>query len=556
LTAEYGFYLSDLAVAILRAVELAATLLVCLIKLALLLTADRPRRYLTNHWADYALIFTLIVQGFVYVALKETPEFQYLEARGLHVSLLTAYTVLVQLALVLILALESPFFHRTLVRLRLHPARSFLLSFVFIILLGALLLCLPKAVAPGRSLSFLDALFTATSAVCVTGLVVVDTGTHFSLLGQGIILTLIQLGGLGMFTFTAFLAVLLGRGLEKEEETAVGAWLNVGVTTKLARMVKLILAATFGMEGVGALLLYLDWAEEIPDPFARGFASGFHAVSAFCNAGFALFPDSLVRFAGAPVTNLAVMGLIVLGGLGFVVLVELGRLLVRRTSPGRCSLHTLLVLSMTLCLLGAGALLMVVTETGNTLDPAAGPAWLWMSAFQSVTLRTAGFNTVDCAALLPVTALWMMVFMAIGGSPGSTAGGMKTTTVTVLVAALRMRLRRQAVATLFHRPLTPGSVRRALTVAGLFTIAAVLLSAMLWGVEQAALLPVAFETVSALGTVGLSLGITGSLSGMGKLLIIAAMFIGRVGPLTVGIAVTGKTAAEALQQREERVLIG
>ena len=304
---EYGFYPSAFALTVLHFVELTTTILVCLIKLGLLVTAARPRQYLASHWVDYALLFTLVTQVVVYLELRQTIEFQYLEVRGLHFSILTAYTVVVQLGLVILLTIESPIFHRALVRLKLHPARSFLLSFATIILAGALLLCLPKSVTSGQTLSFVDALFTATSAVCVTGLTVVDTGTHFSLMGKSIILVLIQVGGLGIFTFTAFLAVLLGRGLAHDEAQTVGGWLNVDILARLTRTVRTILTVTFLVEASGVIFLYIDWADEIPNAFDRGFASVFHSVSAFCNAGFGLFPDNLTRFVAAPVTNLTIM---------------------------------------------------------------------------------------------------------------------------------------------------------------------------------------------------------------------------------------------------------
>ena len=554
---EYGFYPSAFVLTTLHFIELTTTILVFLIKLGLLMTSARPRQYFASHWVDYALLFTLVAQIFVYLELRQTIEFKYLEARELHFSILTAYIVVVQLGLVGLLAIESPIFHRALVRLKLHPARSFLLSFAFIILGGTLLLCLPKSVPPGKTLSFIDALFTATSAVCVTGLAVVDTGTHFSLMGQCVIMVLIQVGGLGIFTFTAFLAVLLGRGLAHDEAKTVGGWLNVDVLALLTRTVRSILTATFLIEAAGALFLYIDWAEEIPNGFDRAFASVFHAVSAFCNAGFGLFPDNLTRFVAAPITNLSIMGLIVLGGLGFEVLTEVVQLATLRKRLADCSLHTMLVVPMTLVLIIGGALLMLLTEQSNTLHTAGTAERIWASLFQSVTLRTAGFNTVDITRLLPVTAVWMIVFMAIGGSPGSTAGGVKTTTVSILIAALKRRIMGGgSPMTIYRRKLTPGSVRRAFIVMSLFVATAILLTLGLTIIEPFPTLSLLFETVSALGTVGLSLGVTASLSALGKFILVIAMFIGRIGPLTIGIAVTGIDTPEAPAHEGERVLIG
>jgi len=443
------------------------------------------------------------------------------------------------------------------------------LSFLALIAAGTLLLLVPAAAARARPLTPVEALFTATSAVCVTGLIVVDTGKDLSPFGQAVVLALIQCGGLGLMTFGSFLLVSL-RGREDLRtriyvEQVHGALPNVTPATLLRR----ILLFTAAAEGLGALVL---WAR-------LGFREGswglrvaweavFHAVSAFCNAGFSLWTDSLVGFRGDPVVNLVVMALIVTGGLGFLVLADLQALLTApraRRRIWRLSLHTKLVLVTSGILLAAGSLAFLLLEWGNTLREAPPLARVLDPLFFAVTCRTAGFNTVPTEMLTGPTLILAILLMAIGASPGSTGGGMKTTTAAVLFAGAFSRMRGRPRVEAFGRSLPVDVVSKAIATVAAFVIL-VLLGGFALQVSEIGLVPHQqasahfidhlFEIVSALGTVGLSTGITAGLSSAGKLVLVVLMFVGRLGPLAIGSSLIGQRRALPYRYPEERILVG
>ncbi len=441
------------------------------------------------------------------------------------------------------------------------PLRLLLGSFAALIAVGTLLLLLPWATPPGRPIGFIDALFTATSAVCVTGLIVRDTGSEFTAFGQAVILVLIQFGGVGIMTFSvlAFSALrrrlsIVDRALVRQTLAAVGDW--VEVRPLLATVVKFTLAA----EAMGAALLFARWQPEFGTPAAAWYAV-FHAVSAFCNAGFGLWRNSLMEWRGDVVVNAVVIALIVLGGLGFLVVYEAVSLRFRRRT---LSVHSRLVLSTTAVLVLAGAVIFAVLEKDASLAGLPRTDRVLASLFQSVTCRTAGFNTIDIAALSPATLFFMMILMVIGGSPSSTAGGIKTTTFAVLVLTAVNRLRHRVHVNVFNRTLSPASVANALSLAlaafativvGLFLL--LLLEAPDVTAERhGVFIGYLFETVSALGTVGLSTGATATLTPASRVLIAVLMFVGRLGPLTVAGALAREDQVTDWQYPEEEVLIG
>lgn len=442
----------------------------------------------------------------------------------------------------------------------LSPAQGLALSFASLIAGGTGLLSLPAASATGRPLPFVDALFTATSAVCVTGLIVVDTPTAFSGLGQVVLLVLIQAGGLGYMTLSTAIVVALGRRLSIRERLALKEALNLDTMEGLVRFALTVLRVTAAFELAGALILAVRWARDLGVAKAA-YVGLFHAVSAFNNAGFSLFSTNLMAYRGDPVVTLTIAALVISGGLGFLVVSELGRF--RRWAL--LSVHTRLVLVVTASLLAAGTLAVFVLERGNpaTLGP-LGPGEAWLAAFfQAVTPRTAGFNTLDTANLTPVTLFLLLVLMFIGASPGGTGGGIKTSTFGVTVAALWATVRGETDTTMFGRRVAPEVVARAFFVSFIAFLALNTVALLLLVVEQRALLPTLFETTSAFGTVGLSMSPPGSVVSLsagftpvGKLLVTAMMFIGRVGPLTLAVAVVGRRAVARLRYPEARVLIG
>lgn len=456
---------------------------------------------------------------------------------------------------------------------RIRPEWILIGSFAMLILVGTLLLLLPRASAlPEDPIRPLDALFTATSAACVTGLVVRDPGTEFSGLGQTLILVLFQAGGLGIMTFVAFLALTSARSLPMANTMALKHLLSTSSVSEMRRHIWVVLIFTVVVELAGALIIYA-WLPVKDDPLKAAGWSLFHAVSAFCNAGFALERDSLMGYQGETGVLVTLMALIVLGGLGFLVVtdvvgIQLTRLPLIRDVPivrrfnrripvYRLPLQTRLSLIVTGLLLGVGLAGFWWLEAGHLLAGESLPGALGIAAFQSVTSRTAGFNTVAIDALQPATLLLLMALMVIGASPVSTGGGIKTVTLGVLVLAMRALLTGRERVEAFGRALPQKAVFAALSVAVLYLVAAGL------GVFAVALfdpgIPLqkqSFEVISALSTVGLSTGITAELSTGSKLVLCVLMFIGRVGPLSLALSMFRGTPHVRYQYPEEDLVVG
>lgn len=417
----------------------------------------------------------------------------------------------------------------------------------------------------GAPLSWLDALFTATSAVCVTGLIVVDTATHFTLLGQAFILLLIQLGGLGILTFTTLIIVALGRRLSLHHEAVTANTAEIAPDIDFRQLVRNVVLFTFLFEAAGAVVLFAAWVPR----FSLGAAAWhalFQAISAFCNAGFSTFNDSLMGFQGAPVTLTVIMTLVVLGGLGFLTLEELHlRWRKRRDAPPRLSLHSRLALVVTALLLIGGWLAFSVLEWNNTLGDLAAWQKVLNGLFMSVTARTAGFNTVDYSATAESSNFLTILLMSIGGSPGSTAGGIKTTTVAVIALLAYSRLRGHQITSVQHRSIPEETVQRAV---GLFVVGFIVVTGAILFFAMVQLEPggggggdflvYMFEAVSAFNTVGLSMGGTGDLTESGKVVTILLMYVGRVGPLTFAsaIALRRPTTSGEFRYAYEDVIIG
>jgi trk system potassium uptake protein TrkH len=409
-------------------------------------------------------------------------------------------------------------------------------------------------------LSLLDAFFTATSAVCVTGLVVVDTPNDLSIFGQIVVLVLIQAGGLGYMAITTVVAVAIGKQLTVHERLTLQEALNVQTMDGLIRFVLNVFKLTLAFELIGALVLASRWMGQMGVGKALYYGL-FHAVSAFNNAGFALFSDSLIGFRDDVVVNATILTLIVCGGVGFVVLTELGRLRKAR----RLSVHTRLVLTTSAALILGTTLAIFVLEHRNprTIGELALPQGLLASFFQAVTPRTAGFNTLDIGAMTPATLFLLMVLMFIGAAPGGTGGGIKVTTFSITVAALWATVRGAHDVVVFKRRLPPELVARAFLVSLIAFLALNGIAALLLITEGRGLLPTLFETVSAAGTVGLSTGaagapvsLVGQFSPLGKLLLIATMYMGRIGPLTLAVAVARGGTPARVRYPEGKILVG
>lgn len=436
---------------------------------------------------------------------------------------------------------------------KVSPAKILVGGFALLILLGAILLTLPISTHSGR-LSFLDALFTATSAVCVTGLVVVDTGTYFTRFGQTVIMLLIQLGGLGIMTAATVFFILLGKKITLRERLVIQEALNQISMQGLVRLVQTVVMLTLIVQGIGAVLLATRF---IP---LYGFGTGlfyavFHAVSAFCNAGFDLIGGfrSIEPFAADPVIPATIAALLILGGLGFTVLLEIAD----RRRFARFSLHAKMALMVTFLLLSGGTLFILLLEYSNPSTLGQFNFWgkLYNAFFTAATPRTAGYNTVPTGQLAEATLFLIIFLMFIGASPSGTGGGIKTTTFgTLLVAALSL-FRGDEEPLLFRKRIPIIVLNKALSVAMASMLLIFLVTMALTVTEQKPLLKLLFETTSAFATVGLSTGITPELSPLGRVLIIITMFIGRLGPLTM-VFTLANPRKKPFRFTAERIMIG
>jgi trk system potassium uptake protein TrkH len=440
-------------------------------------------------------------------------------------------------------------------RLHLKPAQTLALSFALLILAGALILSLPQVVVDPAQISFIDALFTATSATTVTGLSVAPISEYYQTAGQWVILLLIQLGGLGIMTFGALIFFLPRRRMPLQEEIALQGVLEAESIGSVRREIGSIFVITLTIEALGALLLWVFFRNETPNPL---FQAIFHSISAFCNAGFSLFPTNLEVYVDRPAVNLIIIGLVILGGLGFPVLHNLGNypLFGRGSTSWRLTFHSKMVLTISAGLLLAGTVGLFLLEYDRALAPLP---WhhQWITAFfQSATARTAGFNTVNIARLSDASIFLMILLMWIGGSPISTAGGIKTTTFGVMLATLRSLLRRREEIEIFRRRLAPQAVQKALSVGFISSSLLALLLLSLLAVEEGDFKVILFEAVSAFNTVGLSIGNTAAFSPMGKAILILIMFIGRLGPLTIAYTLAERTSRGIYHYPEERVIVG
>ena len=448
----------------------------------------------------------------------------------------------------------------------MHPATLVLSSFLPLILAGALLLNLDIATTE-QPISWIDALFTATSAVCVTGLAVVDTGTYFTTFGQLVILGLIQLGGLGVMTISIALFTWLGRSVSLRNRLIMQDLFAHTPRQDIYRLVRSVIVFTVATESIGALLLTLHWSRELPLSKAIYFGV-FHAISAFCNAGFALLPDSMVRYDGSWLLNATICSLIVIGGIGFPVLYDLqSRFLERGARKARLSVQTKTVLLTTLLLIVGGAVVFGLLENASPI--LAGKTWserCLIAIFQSITCRTAGFNTVDIGALREVTIVMMITLMFVGASPGSCGGGIKTTTLAVLFSFTVSRVRHHRRVNIFRKSIPEATITRSMSLVILSTAIINLILFMLLlsdsyidsngGQIRINTLQYLFETVSAFATVGLSTGITAFLTTWDKCWIVLVMIIGRVGVLTFSYVIVGADPDRGKEYSQENLMIG
>ncbi|MGB9715311.1 MAG: TrkH family potassium uptake protein [Thermodesulfovibrionales bacterium] len=441
---------------------------------------------------------------------------------------------------------------------RLSPPQIIVLGFLSIITCGTILLMLPLSSTKGCSL--IDALFTTTSAICVTGLIVKDIPNDFTLFGQLIILVLIQIGGLGYMTSSTLIALIIGKRIGIGERIVMKQELQVVNVEGIVRFAKRIFAFTFIIESAGTFILTLRFLKDFEpeDAFLKGL---FHAISAFNNAGFSLFSENLLRFRSDILVNITIPILIIIGGIGFIVINELYMFFKKEIN--RLSQHTKIVLLTTAILIISGAMLIFILESSNpkTFGIMSIKERIFMSFFSAITPRTAGFNTVDYSLLQTETLFLTVILMFIGASPGGTGGGIKTSTFAIVLASLFATIRGKQSTVIFKRRVPTDVVSKSFLLVTLAAIFCTISTFSIVTTQNIEYLPAMFEVTSAFGTVGLSVGdggvrsLSALFSPLGKLIIILTMFIGRLGPLTLAFAVTRQTI-ERVRFPEGRVIIG
>ncbi|MFC1770820.1 TrkH family potassium uptake protein [Candidatus Margulisiibacteriota bacterium] len=494
----------------------------------------RGPRHLLTHISDLA-IFVLFINRFVPLPFSNL--------------------VIIQIAMLIIMLGRIVHIHQLFKNLKFKPAQMLIIGFLFCIFIGSILLSLPIATYKS-AIPYPDAVFTATSAICVTGLVVNNISKTFTIFGLATIMLLMQIGGLGIMALSVVLARILNRKMSHSETLEFQQTYSTMSTSESWQALKAIFKFTFLFEAVGAGLLFFFWKNDFSSNLYALFASVFHSISAFCNAGFSLFSNSFVDYA----TNYSIVSviafLIIIGGIGFPVIVDLTNRLKNRKIKTPIRLHTKIVLTATFLLLLSGTILILIGEYNGSLAPYSSLGKKsFVAFFQSVTARTAGFNTINLESFKLPTLFFLIILMYIGASPGSTGGGIKTSTASVLFLNAWNTLRSQDKTEISGRTISRENTRKALAIIILSAVLIAFFFYLLLSFEKHSFVKVLFETFSAFGTVGLSLGITKYLSFAGKMIIIVVMFIGRVGPLTLAYALARRKPKINYAYPKENILI-
>ncbi|HEX3072158.1 MAG TPA: potassium transporter TrkG [Ignavibacteriales bacterium] len=532
---EYGFNVKQAVVEVLHTVSMGVIVIFVLYQFFQVIIAEKKSAYIRNHIIEFIIILLIFIE-IISLLLGAS----IVGRIGVALNLKNAaflYIIFVQLFIVIGLFAGGLRYNKVILSSKIHPARLFVLSFVFTILIGALFLSLPRSTTGGH-IPFIDALFTSTSAVCVTGLVVVDTATYYTQFGQTVILILIQIGGLGLMTFTTFFTLFLSGGLGIKESFVLGDMMEEENIGELSRILSFLIIITFSIELIGAAILFASIYGTMPFDEAL-FSSIFHSISAFCNAGFSLF--SLNLFDPTIKTNYVftttISLLIILGGIGFPTIINLsqrGRAKdISKKLSNRITLQTKIVVLVTAVLIIGGTIGTYYLEYNHSLKGLDQFAKIHGAYFQSVVSRTAGYNSVDISKFTDATSMFYCFLMFVGASPGGTGGGIKTTTFAVLVLSFWAYVRNSRSVSFGKRTIPKEVILRSLFKT-LFTLLLIFIAVFILTLTDKGkhVIDLTFEAFSAFATVGLSKGITSALTVSGKAVIILLMLIGRVGPLT------------------------
>lgn len=521
-------------------------------------------KFLKRTWFEGTLMGIILINHVCTYIFRYPIIYNLSEGVGIELSV-EFYRLMVSLYMMVLLIIELLETRVHLKTLQLKPSITFLLSFIMLILIGTGLFMLPRMTNAPEGIRFIDALFMATSASCVTGLAVVDPSSYFTFGGQVVLLLLIQMGGLGILTFATFFASLIRQGVGIKQHVAMHELMESESLFSTKGLLRKLVYLTFTIEGIGAIIVFMTWGDSatFTGLGSKIFFSVFHSVSAFCNAGFSLYPEGLfsepVRFAY--LLHLTVAMLIILGGLGFPTIVDVlspKSMRMRMAKPWKnWKLLSRITIYTSSALIALGMVGFFLLEYFNTLSSLNFVEALITAFFQSVTTRTAGFNTVDISALAVPTLLLFIFLMFIGASPGSTGGGIKTTTFTVILLSVWTTIRNKKNLEVGHRTIPHSVSYKAFSV---FTFAALINIIFIFTLSitdsQFDIIKLAFEQVSAFATVGLSTGITAGLSDAGKTIIILSMYLGRVGTLTLALALSTRTTTTAYKYPETHLAVG
>lgn len=563
LTYVYGFYLSSGEVSSIFILLNLVILLYTGIYLIRLLYAFQRVTFLKETLFESLLILFLLYNGISYYLLDYTLLYSLSRLLG-YVHVNAFYEVVTTFLILLLVAIEVSKATSRLSGIRLKPAVTLISSFLMLISLGTILLMMPAMTNSPSSMPFLEALFTSVSATCVTGLVVVDTATYFTFKGQLVILFLIQIGGIGMITFATFFALFFREGVGIKQQSVMQDFLSSESLFSARGLLKQVVFLTLLIETIGCIAIYFSWGQQVQFESLgqKLFFSFFHAVSSFCSAGFSLYTNGLYEplLQKAYILQLAVAMLIILGSLGFSTLMDLfsiAALRERLAMPWKdWKLNTKISVYMSFALIAFGMLVFFLLERNNTLASLNFVESLIASFFQSVT-RTTGFNTVDVARLSIPTLLLLVFLMFIGASPGSTGGGIKTTTFFVIAVSIIASIRGRKNISIDRRTIPTELLFKAysvITFAAAYNLVAIFILSI--SEPELNILHVLFEQVSAFGTVGLSIGIAPQLSVVGKAVLITSMFFGRVGALTIALAVSRQVISNAYQYPNAYLMVG
>jgi len=556
---EHGFRINFVEEYLINLLSVAVVGIFVIYQLTNISFAENKLQFFRAHLFEFLVILFIIIEAIL--TISGVSIIQNIGSSFNIKNITFLYVVLAQIYIVIGILLGAIRYNKKILESKIHPARLFMLSFALTILTGALLLMLPAASNIAGGMRFIDALFTSTSAVCVTGLTVVDVATVFTRFGQIVVMSLFQIGGLGLMTFTTFFAIFLSGGLGIKEKFILREMMHEDNMGAIGKVLTSLIVLTFGLEAIGATVIFFSIKDFYPNDLGEAiFSSVFHGISAFCNAGFSIYSQNLAdpMIKNNYVFNTTISLLIIFGGLGFTTILGIPKYLKLNRSPLfaklQMSLQVRIVLITTLILIVMGTLTTYALEIDSSLKGLSTGDALFHSYFQAVSARTAGFNTVDISAFTDPTTFFYCFMMFIGASPGGTGGGIKTTTFTIVFLSILMYRNSTRDLRIRKRTIPTDIINLAFMIFWL-SVLYILLGVFIMSVSEHGMkfIDLMFEAFSAAGTVGLTKGITPNLTDVGKLVDILLMYIGRIGPLTIIFSFIGERDSSRFSYPDDNI---